>query len=558
MNNNPKVSVIVPIYNVENYMRPMLESVRNQRFRDFEVILVNDGSKDGSQQIIDEYCELDDRFIGHYQENAGVSAARNTGIGLAKGEYIAFYDPDDYVPVDALGKMYRRASNTGADMVIGVAVEQSLGEKIIYQNSQKLAKQKDIRPDDQHFFKAWAIWHKLFRRQFLLDNDLKYEGFINAEDGVFTYCCLNKAQKITGCDVVAYEYYKRPFWETPSATQIVSNRYLEGLLASHKRIMEEARKISDKPEYLEPLYVRYIENELINGYYRGIWRAESDMTARLQEKTDEYRQHITDESWNKLLRRHWDLELENGFMTQEELNKKPILSILLTADIDEDKLNLMIGSIFNQAFSRFELLIDANIKHKVSKAYLDKLNVKVCARTKLLEEARGEYVAILDEYLLYTRRSLELMINRLHRNKSLDFVSVLIKQYDGAEYKQLPSISAEYNYVKAMNRFVNPAATCDVFVSNKVFRKDSISYVAIPRDIKSFVKSEYSLLSFDKLRKGVMITDMSDAEIRKRAGLAKAGLNTVVMYATNEGTRRAIEKVKRLITREDIDRLLKR
>lgn len=558
MNNNPKVSVIVPIYNVENYMRPMLESVRNQRFRDFEVILVNDGSKDGSQQIIDEYCELDDRFIGHYQENAGVSAARNTGIGLAKGEYIAFYDPDDYVPVDALGKMYRRASSTGADMVIGVAVEQSLGEKIIYQNSQKLAKQKDIRPDDQHFFKAWAIWHKLFRRQFLLDNNLKYEGFINAEDGVFTYCCLNKAQKITGCDVVAYEYYKRPFWETPSATQIVSNRYLEGLLASHKRIMEEARKISNKAEYLEPLYVRYIENELINGYYRGIWRAESDMTARLQEKTDEYRQHITEESWNKLLRRHWDLELENGFMTQEELNKKPILSILLTADIDEDKLNLMIGSIFNQAFSRFELLIDANIKHKVSKAYLDKLNVKGCARTKLLEEARGEYVAILDEYLLYTRRSLELMINRLHRNKRLDFVSVLIKQYDGAEYKQLPSISAEYNYVKAMNRFVNPAATCDVFVSNKVFRKNSISYVAIPRDIKSFVKSEYSLLSFDKLRKGVMITDMSDAEVREHAGLAKAGLNTVVMYATNEGTRRAIEKVKRLITREDIDRLLKR
>ena len=117
---NPKVSVIIPVYNVEAYIKEMLLSVQGQSFNDFEVILVNDGSTDGSQQIINEFCARDERFRCFVQENAGVAAARNLGIEKATGKYIVFYDPDDVVPVKALEKMVKAAEKNNAEMIINI------------------------------------------------------------------------------------------------------------------------------------------------------------------------------------------------------------------------------------------------------------------------------------------------------------------------------------------------------------------------------------------------------------------------------------------------------
>ena len=126
-----KVSVIIPVYNVEKYIRNMLQSVRSQSFKDFEAVIVNDGSTDNSRQIIEEFCQSDSRFRCFDQPNEGVASARNKGIKLAEGEYVVFYDPDDYIPPGALESMYKTASRNHADMVIGVMVEKSLGETLI-------------------------------------------------------------------------------------------------------------------------------------------------------------------------------------------------------------------------------------------------------------------------------------------------------------------------------------------------------------------------------------------------------------------------------------------
>ncbi|MBQ5804701.1 MAG: glycosyltransferase family 2 protein, partial [Erysipelotrichaceae bacterium] len=160
-----KVSVIVPVYNVENYIRDMLTSVQEQTFRDFEVVIINDGSPDNSQAIIDEFCAADPRFKSFVQENGGVAAARNSGIAKATGDYVVFYDPDDYIPPDALEKMYKTAASKDADLVIGIMEEKSLGESLIYMHSQALAKQDRIDPMDTHFTGAWSLCHKMFSRK---------------------------------------------------------------------------------------------------------------------------------------------------------------------------------------------------------------------------------------------------------------------------------------------------------------------------------------------------------------------------------------------------------
>ena len=90
-----KLSIVVPIYNIENYLDKCLDSVINQSFKDFECILVIDGSKDNSYKIAEKYAALDDRFIVKYKENGGLSDARNSGINIAKGKYIGFVDSDD-------------------------------------------------------------------------------------------------------------------------------------------------------------------------------------------------------------------------------------------------------------------------------------------------------------------------------------------------------------------------------------------------------------------------------------------------------------------------------
>ena len=241
----PKVSVIVPIYNVKQYLGDMLDSIEEQKIEELEVLLIDDGSTDGSDEIAKIYATKDRRYRYIRQKNAGVSAARNRGIEEAEGDYLAFYDADDIIPEKALTCMYKAGEGRSADIVIGIMEEKSLGESLLYMHSVKLSSQRSISPLDKNLFGAWSVCNKLFRREFILKNNLRFENLKNAEDGVFTFCALQKARKIRGCRVIAYNYIKRPFWETASATQTISRSYMESLIKSHERILTEATKLAE-------------------------------------------------------------------------------------------------------------------------------------------------------------------------------------------------------------------------------------------------------------------------------------------------------------------------
>ena len=122
MDNQALISVIIPVYNVENYLRECIESVLNQTFRDFEVILVDDGSTDSSGDICDEYVEKDERVTVIHQKNGGLSVARNTGLSEANGKYVYFLDSDDYISENALATLLNIAENDSSDIVFFDAV----------------------------------------------------------------------------------------------------------------------------------------------------------------------------------------------------------------------------------------------------------------------------------------------------------------------------------------------------------------------------------------------------------------------------------------------------
>lgn len=114
----PKVSIIIPIYNVEKYLRNCFDSVLNQKFKDIEVLAINDGSPDSSQEIVDEYAAKYDFIKSYIKENGGQSDARNFGLTKASGEYVFFLDADDWLDENALEIMYNRAKNDDSDIVI--------------------------------------------------------------------------------------------------------------------------------------------------------------------------------------------------------------------------------------------------------------------------------------------------------------------------------------------------------------------------------------------------------------------------------------------------------
>ena len=121
MNLTPKISVIVPVYNVEKYLRKCIDSLTNQTLKDIEIILVNDGSTDNSGSIIDEYAKQDKRVIAIHKENGGQSSARNMGLDIAKGKYVGFIDSDDWIELDMYENMYLALVKGNADSRLPVS-----------------------------------------------------------------------------------------------------------------------------------------------------------------------------------------------------------------------------------------------------------------------------------------------------------------------------------------------------------------------------------------------------------------------------------------------------
>ena len=187
-----KISVIVPIYNMEKLMRKCLDSILAQTFTDYECLLIDDGSKDGSPTICDEYAAKDARFKAFHKPNGGLSDARNYGIERAQGDYTIFFDPDDWVDKDCLKDLYAKAQETDADMVICDYYNQDLYQiKYVKQEPTSLFHYdalKDMIVDKISGF----TWNKLLKRDLYSRFDLQYiVGMYGCEDQ-YTMCKLLK------------------------------------------------------------------------------------------------------------------------------------------------------------------------------------------------------------------------------------------------------------------------------------------------------------------------------------------------------------------------------
>lgn len=225
-----EISIIVPVYNVEKYLKKCVDSILNQTFQDFELILVDDGSPDNSGYICDQYAEEDPRIRVIHKENGGLSSARNVGIDISRGKFLSFIDSDDYIDSDMIKILYNDIIENETDISV-VGYYDEYGKNI--KNSKKNRNEKEILSNRQAIEKILEgktltanVWNKLYKSE--LFETIRFVDNVIAEDAFIIIDLLLLCRNISVNKNFKYHYVHR---EESITTKGYSNKDLDTITA---------------------------------------------------------------------------------------------------------------------------------------------------------------------------------------------------------------------------------------------------------------------------------------------------------------------------------------
>ena len=275
----PKVSVVIPVYNTEEYLRECIESLRTQTLSEIEIIIVDDGSKEECARICDEIAETDERIRVIHKENAGAGLARNAGIAEARGEYVGFVDSDDYVAPEMFETLYGAAMKYGADLVLSgmsfvggntFSKDGEIEEKDCF-DSDTIFEKEGIKklllgvvgalpsePDDSRY--GVSVWKNIFKRAVMQHENIEFlsEREVMSEDAIFMIDYIKHIQTAVGIKGAFYRYRRN---ENSISKSYKSDR-LEKVLVFLNEIEAHIRDSVKKDDY--GLYL----DRLVQGYAR--------------------------------------------------------------------------------------------------------------------------------------------------------------------------------------------------------------------------------------------------------------------------------------------------
>lgn len=271
-----KVSIIVPVYNVYDYLDKCLNSIKNQTLKDIEVIVVNDGTKDTSQEIIDKYTEIDSRFKSYIKENGGLSDARNYGMKKARGEYIAFVDGDDYIEPDMYELMYNKAKENDSDIVEC---------DFTWDYPNKIIEDKTNVKENLLIDIRVVAWNKIYKRKLIEKNNILFTKGVRYEDVDWCYKLIANISTFSSVNKCLYHYIQRN--NSIANTQNEKVRDIFIVLNNTLNYYKEKGIYEENKDELEYIYMRYI------------FGSSFKRVTKIKDKT--LRNQILDESYSNLL-----------------------------------------------------------------------------------------------------------------------------------------------------------------------------------------------------------------------------------------------------------------
>lgn len=252
-----KVSIIIPVYNVSTYIERCLDSVRNQSYNNLEIIIVDDGSTDNSMEIVTRYVKqynLSNTKILSHTHNKGLSAARNTGLKVATGDYVYFLDSDDSLTLDCLSNLVPFAKTLCCDFVIGNYIIESYSDND--REYPALTQRTGLLLNNKEIFRSYSkgqwymmAWNKLCNREFLLTNNMLFNEGILHEDVIWSFKLACKASSMYIIEKATYIYRIHPASiMTGTSIGYDVNQYINAFKEITRFVINEGRKIG-KDEY---------------------------------------------------------------------------------------------------------------------------------------------------------------------------------------------------------------------------------------------------------------------------------------------------------------------
>lgn len=269
-----KVSVIVPCYGVEKYLDRCMNSIVNQTLRDIEIILVDDGSPDKVPEMCDDWALRDSRIKVIHKENGGLGFARNSGLDMATGEYIAFVDSDDFVEVNMFELLYEEAKRSNADVVFSNTyiegqhghwtITEEVSERSEWSGEQVIEFLKDMigcAPSDKRERKyQMSVWHSIYRRRIIEENSIRFhsEREIFSEDFPFQVDFLKQANRVVYIPEAFYHYCMND----TSLTHHFNVKKFDRILNLYNLMSKQTEYIPDVQPRLDKFFIGYSRSEV--------------------------------------------------------------------------------------------------------------------------------------------------------------------------------------------------------------------------------------------------------------------------------------------------------
>ena len=255
------ISVIIPIYMVEKYLNKCIDSVINQTYKNLEIILVNDGSKDNCKKICEEYAKKDSRIKIINKSNGGLSDARNKGLEVSNGKYIGFVDSDDYISKDMYKNLYENIIKYDADIAICEYIEVNENGENIKENKKIIENGVKIYSREEAMYKLLEdneitnhVWNKLYKSS--LFKDIEFPKGLKFEDIAVMYKLIDKANRVVHISEILYFYVQRD--------GSILNMRTEDLIETRIKIDRERLNFLENKKYNKENLLKNKVNEIIH------------------------------------------------------------------------------------------------------------------------------------------------------------------------------------------------------------------------------------------------------------------------------------------------------
>ena len=493
---SPRVSVIIPVFNVEKYLDDCLESLLNQTMTDFEVLCLDDGSTDNSKNILTLYSRLDARIKVFFGENEGAAVKRNQGIDYAVGEYLFFMDSDDMAADTLLEKAYAAAKNAEADVVafdvnhLNTRDGTVEGAKYCFRKENAPVGKSVFSAADasEHIFQISnpSPWTKLIRREFVLRKHLRYQNLQNTNDAFFAHLAMALADKIALVDERLYFYRVGMDNNIQSNKEIHPECVIDAYVAIHQRLKDEKLwSLCEKSWIDEVLAAICFTLKTVSSFpayqklYHRLCRADIKSIGLLEHDPDFYQDHYHYELVKKFMQspiKFAGAEERDTRVLIPSRCEPPLVSVIVPVYNVENYLPDCLTSIQNQTLKDIEIICvddgstdsSPDILRQAAEAdpriqvLVQKNAGQSAARNAGIHAARGKYLYYIDSDDILEPDALQFLVER---TEEYDLDCIL---FGGKTYFESENLSVQHrdydDYYHYSAAYTEPMKGADLLV----------------------------------------------------------------------------------------------